>query len=105
MYSVLSVMFCTLLLQQYLAIIYAVTGGKLMSTGTVKWFNNAKGYGFIEPTEGGNDIFVHYSTIGMEGYKSLKAGQEVTFDLSEGPKGVHATDIVPLATKEDDSAE
>ncbi len=67
-----------------------------MATGTVKWFNNAKGYGFIEPQEGGNDIFVHYSTIEMEGYKSLKAGQEVTFDLSEGPKGVHATDISPL---------
>lgn len=67
-----------------------------MPTGTVKWFNNAKGYGFIQPNEGGNDIFVHYSTIGMDGYKSLKAGQEVTFDLSEGPKGAHATDIAPL---------
>ena len=67
----------------------------LVATGTVKWFNNAKGYGFIQPEAGGNDIFVHYSTIEMEGYKSLKAGQEVTFDLSEGPKGVHATDITP----------
>jgi len=65
-------------------------------TGTVKWFNNAKGYGFIEPNEGGNDIFVHYSTIEMEGYKSLKAGEEVSFDLSKGPKGVHATDIAPV---------
>ena len=67
-----------------------------MPTGTVKWFNNAIGYGFIQPNEGESDIFVHYSTIGMEGYKSLKAGQEVTFDLSEGPKGVHATDITPV---------
>ncbi|RLA05856.1 MAG: cold shock domain protein CspD [Gammaproteobacteria bacterium] len=67
-----------------------------MPTGTVKWFNNAKGYGFIEPNEGGNDIFVHYSTIEMEGYKSLKAGEEVSFDLSKGPKGVHATDIAPV---------
>lgn len=68
-----------------------------MPTGTVKWFNNAKGYGFIQPSEGENDIFVHFSTIEMEGYKSLKAGQEVSFDLSEGPKGVHAVDITPLA--------
>ncbi|MFT5520521.1 MAG: CspA family cold shock protein, partial [Enterobacterales bacterium] len=68
-----------------------------MPIGTVKWFNNAKGYGFIEPETGGDDIFVHYSTIEMEGYKSLKAGQDVTFDLSEGPKGVHATDIEPIS--------
>ena len=73
-----------------------------MPTGTVKWFNNAKGYGFIEPQTGGNDIFVHYSTIEMEGYKSLKAGQDVTFDLSEGPKGVHATDIAPLTTESEE---
>ena len=72
-----------------------------MPIGTVKWFNNAKGYGFIEPSAGGNDIFVHYSTIEMEGYKSLKAGQEVTFDLSEGPKGVHATDISPAKGEEE----
>ena len=71
-----------------------------MPSGTVKWFNNAKGYGFIQPNAGGNDIFVHYSTIEMEGYKSLKAGQEVTFDLSEGPKGVHATDITPAEGEE-----
>ncbi len=66
-----------------------------MATGTVKWFNNAKGYGFIEPEKGGDDIFVHYSTITMEGYKSLKAGQAVTFTLADGPKGIHATEIVP----------
>ena len=66
-----------------------------MATGTVKWFNNAKGYGFIEPEEGGEDIFVHYSTITMDGYKSLKAGQAVSFKLSDGPKGIHATEIMP----------
>ena len=69
-----------------------------MATGTVKWFNNAKGYGFIEPEEGGDDIFVHYSTITMDGYKSLKAGQAVTFTLADGPKGAHAKEIVPIAS-------
>jgi CspA family cold shock protein len=73
--------------------------------GTVKWFNNAKGYGFIEPQTGDNDIFVHYSTIEMEGYKSLKAGQDVTFELSEGPKGVHATDITPAVKDESEKGE
>lgn len=72
-----------------------------MATGTVKWFNNAKGYGFIEPAEGGEDIFVHYSTITMDGYKSLKAGQAVTFTLSDGPKGIHATEIEPSETVKD----
>ena len=69
-----------------------------MATGTVKWFNNAKGYGFIRPTDGGNDIFAHYSTIEMDGYRSLKAGQEVTFETTDGPKGLHAQDISPLKT-------
>ena len=64
-----------------------------MATGTVKWFNNAKVYGFIRPDDGGDDIFAHYSTIEMDGYKSLKAGQEVTFDTCEGPKGLHAQEI------------
>lgn len=67
-----------------------------MATGTVKWFNNAKGYGFIRPDNGGDDIFAHYSTIGMEGYRSLKAGQEVSYETSEGPKGLHAQAISPL---------
>jgi len=64
-----------------------------MANGTVKWFNNAKGYGFIRPTDGGDDIFAHYSTITMDGYRSLKAGQEVTFEMVEGDKGLHATKI------------
>lgn len=70
-----------------------------MAYGTVKWFNNAKGYGFIRPTEGGDDVFVHYSTIDMDGYKSLKAGQEVSFEVTQGPKGLHATNIEPGSSK------
>lgn len=66
-----------------------------MPKGTVKWFNNAKGFGFILPEDGSNDIFVHYSAISMDGYKTLKAGQEVTFEVMEGDKGLHATDIIP----------
>ncbi len=64
-----------------------------MSTGQVKWFNNAKGFGFILPDEGGDDLFAHYSSIAMEGYKTLKAGQLVSFDPAEGPKGMHAANI------------
>lgn len=64
-----------------------------MQQGTVKWFNNAKGYGFILPIEGEGDIFAHYSAIDMNGYKTLKAGQNVQFDTIEGPKGLHATHI------------
>jgi len=66
-----------------------------MPIGTVKWFNNAKGYGFILPDEGGEDLFAHYSAIQMEGYKTLKAGQTVAFDVSKGEKGYHATNISP----------
>ncbi len=67
-----------------------------MSTGQVKWFNNAKGFGFILPDDGGDDLFAHYSSITMEGYKTLKAGQAVSFDVIEGPKGLHAANIVPI---------
>lgn len=65
-----------------------------MPTGTVKWFNNAKGYGFILPDSGGEDLFAHYSTITMDGYKTLKAGQQVIFDIVPGAKGLHATNIM-----------
>ncbi|VAX11535.1 Cold shock protein of CSP family [hydrothermal vent metagenome] len=64
-----------------------------MSTGTVKWFSNAKGYGFIAPETGGDDIFAHFSSITMEGYKTLKKGQLVEFECTQGPKGLHATEI------------
>ena len=64
-----------------------------MATGTVKWFNNQKGFGFICQEEGGEDIFAHFSAIVMEGYKSLKAGQKVLFEVSNGPKGLHAMNI------------
>ncbi len=72
-----------------------------MATGTVKWFNNAKGYGFILPEDGSADLFAHYSSIQMEGYRTLKAGQTVTFDEVEGPKGGHAANIRALETSSD----
>ena len=75
-----------------------------MSTGQVKWFNNAKGFGFILPDDGGDDLFAHYSSITMEGYKTLKAGQTVTFDVIEGPKGLHAANIVATGEGSSESA-
>ncbi len=64
-----------------------------MATGTVKWFNDAKGFGFITPDEGGDDLFAHFSAIVATGYKSLKEGEKVTFDVTEGPKGKQASNI------------
>lgn len=75
-----------------------------MPTGTVKWFNNAKGYGFILADEGGEDLFAHYSAIQMEGYKTLKAGQVVAFEITKGDKGLHAINITS-ATAEADATE
>ena len=66
-----------------------------MSNGTVKWFNNQKGYGFISD-EQGNDVFVHYSGINMDGFKSLEEGQAVEFDVVEGEKGPQATNVTKL---------
>lgn len=66
-----------------------------MATGTVKWFNDAKGYGFITPDDGGEDLFAHFSAIKMDGFKTLKQGQRVTFDLKEGEKGKQADNIKP----------
>ncbi len=64
-----------------------------MATGTVKWFNASKGYGFISPTNGGDDVFAHFSAIEMDGYKTLKEGQQVEFEIQDGPKGPQATNI------------
>lgn len=66
-----------------------------MATGTVKWFNDAKGYGFITPDDGGEDLFAHFSAIKMDGFKTLKQGQRVTFDLKEGEEGKQADNIKP----------
>ena len=66
-----------------------------MSKGTVKWFNNQKGYGFISD-EAGNDVFVHYTGLNMEGYKTLEEGQAVEFDVTEGEKGPQAVNVVKL---------
>lgn len=68
-----------------------------MATGTVKWFNNAKGYGFVTPDQGEQDVFIHFSAIEMDGYKTLKEGQKVQFELEEGPKGLHAAKLQAVA--------
>jgi cold shock protein len=65
-----------------------------MATGTVKWFNDAKGFGFIEPEGGGADVFAHFSAITMEGFRTLKQGGRVSYDLVQGPKGDMAQNIV-----------
>lgn len=71
-----------------------------MTTGKVKWFNNAKGYGFILSDEAGEDLFAHYSSIQMDGYKTLKAGQSVSFEIVRGEKGLHATNIALIESEE-----
>ena len=67
-----------------------------MSTGTVKWFNSKKGFGFIVPDDGGSDLFVHHSEIKTEGFATLDEGQKVEFEVGEGKKGPCATGVVPL---------
>ncbi|MBX3587371.1 MAG: cold-shock protein [Ramlibacter sp.] len=68
-----------------------------MASGTVKWFNDAKGFGFIEPDGGGPDVFAHFSSIAMEGFKTLKQGSRVSFELTDGPKGQLAQNILAEA--------
>ncbi len=67
-----------------------------MITGTVKWFNDAKGFGFIEPEGGGDDVFAHFSAIQMAGFRTLKQGSLVNYELMQGPKGQLAQNIVPI---------
>ena len=71
-----------------------------MINGTVKWFNNTKGFGFITPADGSDDVFVHYSSIQGTGFRSLYEGQKVSFNMENGPKGRHATEVVALEETE-----
>ena len=74
-----------------------------MARGKVKWFNNAKGYGFIRPDTGGDDLFVHFSYVEMEGYKSLKAGEPVEYDVREAPLGLHAINVICLEPRPEEN--
>ncbi|MBT9459484.1 MAG: cold-shock protein [Burkholderiaceae bacterium] len=67
-----------------------------MANGTVKWFNDAKGFGFIEPEEGGDDVFAHFSAIQMEGFRTLRQGSRVSFEVVQGPKGQLAQNILAV---------
>ena len=68
-----------------------------MQTGTVKWFNDAKGFGFISPEDGSADLFVHFSAIDSTGFRSLQEGQRVSFEVTQGAKGAQATEVKPVA--------
>ncbi|MEE8387925.1 MAG: cold-shock protein [Acidiferrobacterales bacterium] len=66
-----------------------------MATGTVKWFNDSKGFGFISQDDGGKDVFVHFSAISGDGFKTLTEGQKVTYEVQDGPKGPQAANVIP----------
>ncbi len=66
-----------------------------MATGTVKWFNNSKGFGFITPDDGSADVFVHFSAISSDGFRTLEEGQAVSYDVETGPKGPQASNVAP----------
>lgn len=70
-----------------------------MAIGTVKWFNDAKGFGFIEPQAGGADVFAHFSAVQMEGFRTLKQGSQVSYELVQGPKGDLAHNIKPVGSE------
>lgn len=76
-----------------------------MATGTVKWFNDAKGFGFIEPDQGGGDVFAHFSAIQMDGFRTLKQGSKVRYDLVAGPKGMLAQNIQSLPADAESGAD
>ena len=75
-----------------------------MAYGTVKWFNDAKGFGFIEPEGGGADVFAHFSAVQMDGFRTLKQGGRVTYELTQGPKGDLAQNIRPVESSESTAA-
>jgi cold shock protein len=75
-----------------------------MVSGTVKWFNDAKGFGFIEPDGGGADVFAHFSAVQMEGFRTLKQGSKVAYELVQGPKGDLAQNIRPVGTDAPEAA-
>jgi cold shock protein len=77
-------------------VVFMVTRGRMyMALGTVKWFNDAKGYGFISRNSDNKDVFVHYSSISGDGFRTLNQGQSVEYEESDGPKGLHAVKVVP----------
>ncbi len=77
--------------------LYVGPGEKQVSTGTVKWFNASKGFGFISPDEGSEDLFVHHSEIKTTGYATLDEGQKVEFEIGQGKKGPCATNVIPVS--------
>ncbi|RKE37184.1 cold shock CspA family protein [Paraburkholderia sp. BL23I1N1] len=79
-----------------LSVLFKFYWKRMMATGTVKWFNDAKGFGFITPDDGGDDLFAHFSEISAEGFKSLQENQKVSFDVKMGPKGKQAANIKPV---------
>jgi cold shock protein len=78
------------------SLVYIIPEVVLMATGTVKWFNETKGFGFITPEGGGEDIFVHFSAIQSQGFRTLAEGQAVTYDVERGPKGLQASRVMPV---------